>query len=105
MSTSYQNSKQEGLLNLVLVVCIPLFLLLSCGALFTAKNSITVTTSAGFVECSFDILLESGRVLKSNDHCQFEIVKDGRFYQCLFSLKYLEEVYVIDITQECVIFL
>ena len=69
------------------------------------KNSVTVNTSTGVVECSFDIILESGKVIKSRDHCQFEIVKDGRLYQCLFSLEYLEKVSVIDIAQECVLVL
>ena len=84
---------------------IVLICLLSCGALFTAKNSITVNTSVGIVECSFDIILEDGKVIKSEDHCQFELMKDGRLYQCLFSLKYLEKIHVVDIAQECVLVL
>ena len=88
-----------------LLVFIAMLYLVGCGISFMGKNSITVNTSAGVVECSLDILLEDGKVIKSKDHCQFEIVKDGRLYQCLFSLDYLEKVSAINITQECVLIL
>ena len=88
-----------------LIVFIAMLCLVGCGISFIGRNNIKVNTSTGIVECSFDIILESGKVIKSKDFCQFEAMKEGKLYQCLFSLDYLENVSVIDITKECVLIL
>lgn len=86
--------------TIVMSLLLAFILILSSCANLQGKTTFSLNTTAGKADCSAIVLIENNAV-KSSSHCQFEIMKDGRLYQCLIKTKTLNETTIVDIEKEC----